>query len=92
MVGFYAQLVECSVPVLVRGCIFGRVGVMEGSVGTVGFWVVVGLMLGLVFLCWSVEAFTFLEEWPEIAGQCFLSSNSQSASFFLKPGLYYGIS
>lgn len=35
---------------------------MEGSVSAVGIEVVVGLVLGLVLLVWSMEALSFLEE------------------------------
>jgi hypothetical protein len=62
----HAELVEGSVPVLVRGSILGRVDGVERSISAVGFRVVVRLMSGLVFLGWCVEMFTFLEEWPRL--------------------------
>jgi hypothetical protein len=60
----HAELVERSVPVLLRGAILSRIDGMEGPISAVVFEVVVGLMSGLVFPGWSVEAFTFLEKWP----------------------------
>jgi hypothetical protein len=60
----HAELVERSVPVLLGGAILFRIDDMEGPISAVVFEVVVGLMSGLVFPGWSVEAFTFLEKWP----------------------------
>jgi hypothetical protein len=60
----HTKLVEGGVPVLVRGSIFARVDGVERSISAVGFGVVVCLVLGLIFLSWGVEVFTFLEKGP----------------------------
>jgi hypothetical protein len=64
MICLDAELVEGSMPVLVRSSILCRVDGVKRSISAVGFGVVVRVMSGLVFLGWWMEAFIFLEEWP----------------------------